>query len=250
MARKKLGEWLISQGKATPAEVEKALAHQQETGGRLGHELMQMGVVSEQGLTEALAASLGLPAQEPALDQADPNALATLRDRFCEANDVFPLSLERGKGRAVLTVAMADPLNLPAIEEMEFTTGAKVVPRLASRTRIREAIRKHYPRARAEPRRKPPPPPPEALLAGKAPRAAPDPYLLEEPATTPPPRAAQTPVLQGTIEHDLEYLVGEPLRGQQLALVEQVERRQNRLIALLTQKGLLTRDEVLKLLRG
>lgn len=147
MPRKRLGELLLERKLITPPQLDQALAYQRQTGHRLGAALVALGSLSEGALCEALAQALGLEAvvMPPQPSTIDWDALRALRSRFCEANDLFPVSLlEETPGRRVLRVAMADPLNIPAIEEMEFTVGVKVVPLIAPLSGIRAAIRKHY----------------------------------------------------------------------------------------------------------
>ena len=150
MARRRLGELLLEQGAVTREQLDAALAYQRQTGNRLGAALVEQGVLSEKKLATALAAALGLEVVVVSEAEVEWGALHALRDRFCEANDLFPVSLDETKARKVLTVAMSDPLNLPAIEEIEFTTGFKVHPKVATLSDVRAAIRRHYHRAPAE----------------------------------------------------------------------------------------------------
>jgi hypothetical protein len=169
MARRRLGELLLEQGAVTREQLEAALAYQRQSGNRLGAALVEQGVLTEEKLTSALAAALGLEVVHLAEAEVEWAALHALRDRFCEANDLFPVSLDASKARKVLTVAMSDPLNLPAIEEIEFTTGCKVQPKLATLSEVRTAIRRHYHRqAPDDARRKeaPPSPPASAPVPG------------------------------------------------------------------------------------
>ena len=147
MARKRLGELLLDSRMVTPSQLDEALAYQRQTGLRLGAALVALGFISEAQLCETLAQALGLRSvpMPPDPEEIDREALRSVRSRFCEANDLFPLSLlSSPAGRRTLTVAMADPLNLPAIEELEFTVGAQVVPVIAPLSGIRTAIRRHY----------------------------------------------------------------------------------------------------------
>lgn len=147
MPRKRLGELLLERRLISPPQLDQALAYQRQTGHRLGAALVALGFLGEAQLCEALAQALGLKSvpMPPNPKEIDWDALRSLKSRFCEANDLFPLTLEEGaSGRKTLTVAMADPLNIPAIEEVEFTVGVKVVPVIAPLSGIRAAIRRHY----------------------------------------------------------------------------------------------------------
>ena len=144
MARKKIGELLLERGVISLEQLNAALAHQRQYGHRLGAALVAKGFLTEAGLVKVLGEALNLKVVDLGKETPDWSAVHLLRPRFCEANDLFPLGLEDQRGRKLLTVAMADPLNLPAIEEMEFTTGCKVAPVLATHSSILDAIRRFY----------------------------------------------------------------------------------------------------------
>src|SRR4051812_45977605 len=119
MARKRLGELLLDKGAITQAQLDACLAAQKKTHQRLGVLLVQKGYVSEALLSSALSEALGISLVK--LDQPpDWSAVHMLRPRFCEQNDLFPFGLDRTGERKQLLVAMADPLNAPAISEIEF----------------------------------------------------------------------------------------------------------------------------------
>ena len=144
MPRKRLGELLVERSLITPAQLSEGLSYQRQTGHRLGAALVALGFLSESLLCEALAHALGLKAVSLPPEDLDWEALHLLRGRFCEANDLFPLAVEGNGPRKQLVVAMADPLNIPAIEEIEFTTGMKVKPVIAPMSGIRASIRRYY----------------------------------------------------------------------------------------------------------
>jgi hypothetical protein len=144
MARKRLGELLVENHVITPEQLAAALAFQRQTGGRLGNALVAKGYLSETQLCRTLGTALGLQVLE-VVGLKDWPALHLLRSSFCERHELFPVAIDESRtGRRHLVVAMADPLDLPAIEQIEFTTGCKVEPVLASRTQIRSAILHFY----------------------------------------------------------------------------------------------------------
>jgi hypothetical protein len=144
MARKRLGELLIERQAITASQLESVLEFQRQAGGRLGQVLVAKGYLSEEELCATLGEALGIPVLD-VVGGKDWSAIHLLRATFCERHELFPVALEDGHpGRRQLVVAMSDPLNLPAIEEIEFTTGCKVKPMLAPRTKIREAILRFY----------------------------------------------------------------------------------------------------------
>ena len=144
MARKRLGDLLLERKAITPQQLATALDFQRRSGGRLGNALVAKGFLTESALCATLGEALGLPVLET-VELKEWSALHVLRAPFCERHELFPVSVEDGRsGRRHLTVAMADPLDLPAIEQIEFTTGCKVQPVLAPRTAIRTAILRYY----------------------------------------------------------------------------------------------------------
>jgi hypothetical protein len=144
MARRRLGEVLLARGAITKAQLEDALAYARRTRQRLGGALVQKGHLSEEGLVQALSESLGLAAVDLERVFVDWNAVQLLRSGVCEAYGLFPYAIETLQGRRQLLVAMVDPLNLAAVEEVEFTTGLPVSARLAPLAMVHAAILRHY----------------------------------------------------------------------------------------------------------
>jgi hypothetical protein len=144
MARKRIGEVLLRRGAITEDQLALALDFQREKGIRLGAALIAKGLLTEEDLAAALGEALDLPVIDIP-DTVDLTALHLLKASFCEVHEVFPLHLEGGSsGRRQLTLAAADPLDLPVIEEISFITGCSVVPVLATPSQIRLAILRHY----------------------------------------------------------------------------------------------------------
>jgi Type II secretion system (T2SS), protein E, N-terminal domain len=144
MARKRLGEVLLARGAITKAQLEDALAYARRTRQRLGGALVQKGHLSEEALVHALSESLGLAAVDLERTFVDWNAVQLLSSGVCEAYGLFPYAIEAMQGRRQLLVAMVDPLNLSAVEEVEFTTGFPVSARLAPLAAVHAAILRHY----------------------------------------------------------------------------------------------------------
>jgi hypothetical protein len=259
MARKRLGELLLERRAISPAQLEAALATQRTTRARLGSILVEQGSLSESALVQALSEALHLPQVDLAHVQPEWAAVHALRARFCEQHELFPYALEAQKGRKLLSVALADPLNVPALEEIEFTTGFKVVPRLATRSALRSAILRWYHKvdpdqatgvlvqaggaalgtfddeaettlSAGEPLS------PEEIGEGEVVLGEP----LAAPSTeSPAGRKGPSPALTA-ISRDLEYLVG----GTELVdPVEELERKFWALLRIMARKGLLTSEE-------
>ncbi len=145
MARKRIGELLLERKAITPEQLEQGLSHHKKTRQRLGVALIQLGFLTESGLAKVLAEALNIPAIDLESIQPEWGAIHMLRSRFCETHDLFPYALEgSGKARKLLLVAMSDPMNVPALEEIEFSTGLKCSPRIATLSAIRRAIMRWY----------------------------------------------------------------------------------------------------------
>ncbi len=144
MARKRIGELLLERGIITRDQLEEGLSHQRTTRQRLGVALIQKGFLSEAQLVQVLGEALGIPLVDLRTVQVDWSAVHMLRARFCETHELFPFALAADRGRKQLLVAMSDPLNVPALEEIEFTTGLKVSARLAPLSAVRAAILRYY----------------------------------------------------------------------------------------------------------
>lgn len=151
MGRKRLGEILLEKGVLRADGLERALAHARSENVRLGVALRELGLVSEERLVDALALALGLPIADVAADDLDWSAVHLLRPDFCEAHVLLPYAIEEGRGTRALRVAMADPLDVPVIDEIEFTTGLRVRPAVAGHDAIRAAIARWLRRDRARP---------------------------------------------------------------------------------------------------
>jgi hypothetical protein len=143
--KKRLGEILLERGLIDVDQLNAALAHQRQWGMRLGTALVAKGFIAEGLLTRVLAESLNIPMVDLARVVVDHKALQLVPRRLAEQFDVFPIALkEQPNGRRLLLLAMADPLNATAIDEIAFTTDAIVKPAIAQISSLEQAIRRHY----------------------------------------------------------------------------------------------------------
>jgi hypothetical protein len=137
----RLGEMLIKVGALTEEQLEQVLNAQAIYGGRLGTNLVEMGLVGEGELARLLTEKLGVPCLDPTALNEIPAALLGLVPReMVERYHVMPVFLE-GKR---LTLAMADLSDFKAIEEIGFGTGFVVVPRLCSELRLNLALERYF----------------------------------------------------------------------------------------------------------
>ena len=145
-----------------------------------------------------------------------------LRPRFCEQNDLFPWALDRTGERKQLVVAMADPLNAPAIDEIEFTTGLTVAVRLATRSAIRAAILRYYHKRLPQPN-------------GAQPPAA-----VEDDAQIVIGEELSTAERKAGLKDDLAFLLGGRVDADS---VDKLEKKFWALLRVLSRKGLISKDE-------
>jgi type IV pilus assembly protein PilB len=134
-----LGQLLVESGSLRPAALEEALAAQAGTGVRLGELLTRRNQVPAEAVSRALALQLGLPFSPPPLDP-EPAALALVRPELARARKVVPL---RANARS-LVVAMADPLDLGAVDDLQFQSGRRLEPHVATEAAVLDALERCY----------------------------------------------------------------------------------------------------------
>jgi hypothetical protein len=236
MARKRIGELLLERGAITKQQLEAGLLAQKRTRQRLGVTLIHQGVLSEVVLAQTLAQSLSLATVDLSQVQVDWSAVHMLRDQFCETHELFPFAIDgKGTQKKMLLVAMSDPLNQPAIDEIEFTTGLPVTPYVSTHSQVRGAILQYYHKAN----------PTEVAARLKAPVLLPTEAVEDLVLGEIIPTASTPSVLQkkaNTVGKDLDFLFG---AKNEESDVEKLERRFWALLRILQRKGLLTRDEFL-----
>lgn len=137
----KLGELLVREGKLSSADVEETLKGQAIFGGRFGTNLVEMGLLDENELAMFLSRKSGVPHAPPELFMnIPPQVLKLLPEETVKKYRVVPLALNNRK----LSLAMADPSNFAAIDEISFATGFIVVPHVTPEIRIITALEKYY----------------------------------------------------------------------------------------------------------
>jgi Flp pilus assembly CpaF family ATPase len=136
---KQLAEILLEQGIVSQEQLDAAVAEQTATGKRLGRILIDMGLVKEQDLVAALASQIGLRFVDLSDSQVDATASAMLPEQVARKYRALPIGYEEDK----LVVAMADPANLFALDDIRTITGMDVQPVVATAADIEAAIRKY-----------------------------------------------------------------------------------------------------------
>jgi type IV pilus assembly protein PilB len=138
---KRLGDLLIDENVIAPQDLADAIAEQRKTGELLGATLVRMGLVSESQLMKTLQLQLGLPLIDVGESVADEQALALVKEDLARKYAALPIEIE---GRKTLIVAMADPLNVAALEDLRFHSGMFIKPVLGLPSQIQEAIERYY----------------------------------------------------------------------------------------------------------
>lgn len=141
--RIKLGELLVKAKVINEQQLQTALSEQEKWGGKLGQILVRMGWLSEDLLTKALSKQLGIPRVDIEKSSPAPLALRKVKVQLAEDYGVLPLEL-RDEG-ATLVVAMYEPQNVRAIDELKATTGCRRVDVfLAGESELRRALGRAY----------------------------------------------------------------------------------------------------------
>jgi type IV pilus assembly protein PilB len=135
----KLGEMLVASGLVTEDQLGKALDDQARGGGRLGEQLVRNLIVTEEQIAATLAAQKGLSHVNLASYPVDPLAATLLPERVARRRTMLPIGFSEDS----VLLAMSNPLDIEAIDDVELRTKRKVVPVVASPTQIRYAIEKY-----------------------------------------------------------------------------------------------------------
>src|SRR6266480_3684677 len=136
----KLGESLLKDNLITPQQLKEALDYQRVNGGRLASTLVKLCMLSDEEVTAVLSRQYGVPSVNLELFEVDPAAVALVPQETAERSCVLPLS----RVGATLTLAMVDPTNVFAIDDIKFMTGLGVEPVVVSEAAMQEAMEKYY----------------------------------------------------------------------------------------------------------
>ncbi len=136
----KLGEILLKENLITSDQLKQALDHQKTNGGRLGNSLVKLGFLNDDEVTAVLSRQYGVPSINLAYFEVDPNVTKLIPMDTATKYQVLPLS----RVGSSLTLAMVDPTNVFAMDDIKFMTGFNIEPVVASEAAITEAIRKQY----------------------------------------------------------------------------------------------------------
>src|SRR4051812_35706443 len=136
----KLGEILVRENLLSAQQLRDALDYQRNHGGRLGFNLVKMGLVSDDMITAVLSRQYGVPSVNLELFDIEPSVIRLIPQEVAQKYSVLPLS----RVGASLTLAMVDPTNVFAMDDIKFMTGLNIEPVVASESAIMDAIEKAY----------------------------------------------------------------------------------------------------------
>ncbi|WIF94511.1 type II secretion system ATPase GspE [Caminicella sporogenes] len=144
--RKRLGDLLVDAGLITREELEEALKLQKKSGKKLGEILIQQGLITEKQIIEVLEFQLGIPHMDLDKYYIDPEIPKLISENLARRHLIIPIKKDRGK----LVLAMADPLNIYAIDDVRIATGLDVEPVISTTQGILNAIDGYYGKQNAE----------------------------------------------------------------------------------------------------
>ena len=136
----RLGELLVRENLISLQQLQKAQAEQRKTGARIGSLLVKSGAIAEGDLTQFLSKQYGVPAISLKDFDVDDEVIKLVPKNIAEKHQVLPVN----RAGSSLIVAMSDPSNIFAIDEIKFHTGYNVEPVVASEVAIKEAIEHYY----------------------------------------------------------------------------------------------------------
>jgi hypothetical protein len=253
MARKKLGEMLVEAGVLTEQGLRAALNEQRRWGGTLGSKLVEMKLVPEAELVRVLSLQLSLPTIDlETMPTVAPEIIALVDTELAHEHYLLPFA----QPMKFLDVAMADPTNLGVLDELRIRTQLNIRPYLAGPRMIERALARYYPRGFARMHR---PDLAVPLVEGHDVMDAPAPIptgiqdafprqrprQTSSPFAPPPPiPAAGGPPPLSTRDAEIDALQDRISRLE--ALIQRDEEVLRKLLALLVEKRVATREEILE----
>ncbi len=137
---KHLGELLVERGVITADQLKTAIEHQKKNRGLIGEVLVELKFATEKDIAQALTCQYGFPYLPLSNYEIDAEVISSVPENICRQFCLVPIDKI---GRS-LTLAMANPLNLQAVEDVELLTGSSVQTFVSTATDIKQAIDKYY----------------------------------------------------------------------------------------------------------
>src|SRR6266545_4804154 len=136
----RIGELLLKEKRISPEQLQEALNYQRQHGGKLGFNLIRLGYVKDEEITALLSKQYGVPSISLGQFEIDPAVIKLVPADTAQKYQIVPLS----RAGATLTIAMTDPTNVFAMDDIKFMTGYNVEPVVASETGVIAALEKYY----------------------------------------------------------------------------------------------------------
>src|SRR5262245_56470949 len=136
----RLGELLVRENLISLQQLQKAQDEQRKTGTRLGYSLTKLGIISEGDLTNFLSKQYGVPSINLSEFEISPEVIQLIPPELAKRHQLIPVN----RAGATLIVAMSDPSNIYAIDDLKFRTGLNIEVVVASEVAIDEAVTRYY----------------------------------------------------------------------------------------------------------
>jgi type IV pilus assembly protein PilB len=136
----RLGELLVRENLISLSQLQKAQEEQRKSGARLGYSLTKLGIINEEDLTTFLSKQYGVPSINLAEFEISTEVIQLVPPELAKRHQLIPVN----RAGATLIVAMSDPSNIYAIDDLKFRTGLNIEVVVASEVAIDEAITRYY----------------------------------------------------------------------------------------------------------
>src|SRR6187431_3806857 len=136
----RIGELLLKEKRISAEQLQEALNYQRTNGGKLGANLVKLGYVKDDEITALLSKQYGVPSIALGQFDVDATVVKLVPSETAQKYQIIPLS----RSGATLTIAMTDPTNVFAMDDIKFMTGYNVEPVVASETAVGDSITRYY----------------------------------------------------------------------------------------------------------
>src|SRR4026209_1412016 len=136
----KIGDLLVKENLISQQQLKEALEHQRVNGRRLGNCLIKLGFVTDDEITAILSRQYGVPSINLSFFDVDPSVVKLIPVETAQKYQILPLS----RVGSTLTIAMIDPTNVFAMDDIKFMTGFNIEPVVASEITVADAITRYY----------------------------------------------------------------------------------------------------------
>ncbi|GEM_PF-1464861 len=168
---KKLGDLLVKAGLVDEMQLRSALGHQRRWGGKLGKCLVDLGFISEEAMLKFLGENFRMNAVDLTRSHIAPKTFKMVPEAVARKYEVVPVVMKEEQGKKTIMLAMSDPSDLQAVDEIQFLTNARVEPVLATDSAILKVL-EHYGSYSPEMVQGFPEKPPPAMAPGPSPTKA------------------------------------------------------------------------------